>query len=319
MAQILLIGIGAGVATALLFASQTSGSILALPLVVLSPLPIILASLGWTYWAGLVATICSAIVLAIVIGPGLFPEFLVRIGLPAWWLSYLAMLARPAEGPGKDGMEWYPVGNLIVWAAVLGAVGVIVLIPFIANDVDSLRLALRESTSAMSQAALPENATSEMRERMKIAAEALASVALPLTAALTTLMLLFNLWLAGRVARVSGQLRRPWPDLPSITFPRFAAVLFAAAIAGILLPDPLAIVSDVLSASFLVAYAMLGLAVLHALTIRVAGRGMMLTGVYVATVVFWWPTLILSLLALADSALDLRGRVLRRRGPPTLH
>ncbi|MEA2345863.1 MAG: hypothetical protein QOF63_4032, partial [Thermoanaerobaculia bacterium] len=55
MTQILLIGIGAGVAAALLFASLASGSLFALLLFYLSPLPILIAALGWNYIAGLVA------------------------------------------------------------------------------------------------------------------------------------------------------------------------------------------------------------------------------------------------------------------------
>ena len=43
----------------------------------------------------------------------------------------------------------------------------------------------------------------------------------------------------------------------------------------------------------------------------------MLGGVYVAVVVFGWPVLVMSLLGLADTAFDLRGRVAAPARPPT--
>ncbi len=53
MMQIVLIGLGAGAASALLFASVASGSLLSLLLFYLAPLPILIAALGWSHWAGL--------------------------------------------------------------------------------------------------------------------------------------------------------------------------------------------------------------------------------------------------------------------------
>ena len=55
MMQIVLIGLGAGAAAALLFASVVSGSLAAIFLFYLAPLPILIAALGWSHWAGLIA------------------------------------------------------------------------------------------------------------------------------------------------------------------------------------------------------------------------------------------------------------------------
>ncbi|HWV57295.1 MAG TPA: hypothetical protein VNZ57_07470, partial [Longimicrobiales bacterium] len=61
MMKIGLIGIGAGAAAALLFASVTSGSWLSVILFYLAPLPIMIAGLGWTHWAGLTAATVAAV------------------------------------------------------------------------------------------------------------------------------------------------------------------------------------------------------------------------------------------------------------------
>ena len=104
MVQIFLIGVGAGAAAALLFASVASGSPLAVVLFYLAPLPILIAALGWSHYAALVAALAAAASLAAVFNSTLFIAFLIGIGLPAWWLGYLALLARPvANAPGGIG------------------------------------------------------------------------------------------------------------------------------------------------------------------------------------------------------------------------
>ena len=63
------------------------------------------------------------------------------------------------------------------------------------------------------------------------------------------------------------------------------------------------------------AYAILGFAVLHAITRGMSSRPFTLGGIYAAVIVFGWPVLVMSLLGLADTAFDFRGRAARRRGP----
>src|SRR5579871_1820366 len=101
MVQIILMGLGAGTAAALLVASGGSGSLLAFPLFYLAPLPILIVGLGWSHWAALIAGAVGTALLAIE-GTVVSLAFLIGIALPAWWLAYLALLARPAG----DGQEW---------------------------------------------------------------------------------------------------------------------------------------------------------------------------------------------------------------------
>jgi hypothetical protein len=93
MAQLIFIGISAGAAAALLFASLASGSPLAIVLAQLAPLPILIAGLGWSHWSALLAALTSALGLAAYFGGFFFFVFLLSVGLPAWWLCYLALLA----------------------------------------------------------------------------------------------------------------------------------------------------------------------------------------------------------------------------------
>src|ERR1700712_2005126 len=128
MLQIGLVGLGAGAAAALLFASVTSGTWMSVPLFYLAPLPIMIAGIGWSHWSALVAAVVASAALGAGFGGVFFFAFLAGAGLPAWWLGYLALLARPGDGRAAT-LEWYPPGRLVVWAAVLAALVVIVAIP----------------------------------------------------------------------------------------------------------------------------------------------------------------------------------------------
>lgn len=319
MTQNVLIGLGAGAAAALLFASQASGSLFALFLVYLSPLPILIAAIGWNYVAGLTAVLSAALSLLLIFGAFVSLGFLFGVAIPAWWLGYLALLARPSsDGSIPETLEWYPVGRLVIWAAAIAALVVAVQIPFLGTDAASFQAALQAEIEKIFAFA---DFTIQEPER-GVVLEALTRALPAVAASGGTIMLLFNLWLAARIVKVSGRLKRPWPDLSGMRLPRLAPIFLAASFAGIFLPGLLSIISDIFAAALLMAFALLGFAVLHAVTRGTTGRPLVLGGVYALVVVLkLWPAFTLApLLGLIDAAVDLRGRIARTRAPPpTLH
>src|SRR5262249_5569511 len=263
-----LIGIAAGAAAALLFASVLSGSFLSVILFYLAPLPIMIAALGWTHWTALIAAAAAALGLAVAFGTFFLPAFLIGIGLPAWWLGYLALLAR-SNGPGRP-VEWYPPGRLVVWSAVLGALVVIAAVPLFGDDVATVRAALKSGFERMFRAQLhiPGDqpliipGIDDSSRFIDIIV-----IALPYMAAtVTTTTHLFNLWRAAKVVKPSGHLQAPWPDLSAMRLPPSVLFALAAAIAGaFVLPGLFGLSASLFAASLLLAYALLGLSVLHAI------------------------------------------------------
>jgi hypothetical protein len=223
------------------------------------------------------------------------------IAFGAWWLGYLALLARP-RGNGAGDLEWYPPGRLVLWAAVIGVLVVAAALPSFGTDQESVQAALRKSYARI------------LRDPKII--ELLVVAVPPAAAVLSTIINLLNLWLAARVVRISGRLARPWPDFPTMTFPPSAAAWLAAAAAGSLLPDLAGMLSGALAASLLMAFAVLGFAVVHAITRGMGGRTFVLGALYVASLIYGLPVLAMAILGLVDLALDVRSRVARRRGPP---
>jgi hypothetical protein len=320
MVQVTLIGIGAGIAAALLFASVATGSVISMVLFYLAPLPIVIAALGWSHWAGLVAAATSAAGLGLIFSPFFFLAFLITVGLPAWWLGYLALLARPVPAAAPDGLEWYPAGRLVFWAAVLGAAVVVAAIPHFGSDAESFRAELKTGFERVfrMQAGTPAGEPLKLPGISDANAlfELFAIAIPPIAAAFTTATLLFNLWLAGRVVALSGRLRRPWPDLTAIALPASAPGLLAAALAATFVPGLAGIAAGFLVATLLVAHAALGLAVLHATTRHLKNRAVVLATVYATIAMFGWPLVLVILLGIVDALFDLRSRMPARRGPP---
>ena len=313
MMQIVLIGIGAGTAAALLFASVVSGATAAMLLLLLAQLPILIVALGWSHWAGLIAAATACACLAVV-GADFLAVFLFGVGLPAWWLGYLALLARPAPAPNAH--EWYPIGRLVLWAACINALIVGATLLSLGADLAGLQSAFHAALDGRLDEVVggqnPDDAARliDMMVRL-VPAAAAASLTLSTAA---------NLWLAGRIVKISGRLQRPWPHLSDMRFPSFAPGLLGAAVAGWFLPDLVGLSSSALAASLMIAHVLLGLAVVHAATIGLSGRGFVLGSVYGAILLFsWpirWPLLLIGLLGIGDALFDLRGLIARRRGPP---
>lgn len=298
-----LIGLGAGAASALLMATMASRSPLSLMLVLLSPLPIMIAAVGWTHWTALFGAIAAALALAAVFGEPLWiPIYLVGAGLPAWWLGYLALLAR---GDADGHVEWYPVGRLIVWCTAIAAVIVVIVMWNVRIDEVQFQAALK---LALERVASEYGASAPDFTKMDIkrVGAMIASFVPPATAAMITLAYALNLYAAGRAAGLSGRLRRPWPDLSALRFPKLAPAAFAAALMLWFLPDTLGMIGGIISGAFIIAYAMLGFAVLHEITRNLGIRPLVLIGTYFVVMAAVWPVFFMTMLGLADSIFDFR-------------
>ncbi|GLK76773.1 membrane protein [Methylopila jiangsuensis] len=309
-APLLLVGFCAGLASALLYASAASGSVLAIFLFYIAPLPILIAGIGWRHHAGLIGAVVAALALGVALGPtgGLFHA--VAVGLPAWWLAYLALLARP--GATESQTEWYPVGRLVLWTAVIGALLVTLSIPMVGTSLDEYRGALKALFGRVFETAPATPGLPEGEDRARLFD--LMAALLPIMAALLwTVSSLVNLWLAGRITRASGRLIRPWPDLSAMTFPRTASYGFFAAMLGSFLPDLAGLVAELFATTLLVAFTLLGLAVVHVTTRAMPTRGLILFGVYALLLIQPWVGVFLAALGLAEQSIGVRKRF---GGPP---
>ena len=78
----------------------------------------------------------------------------------------------------------------------------------------------------------------------------------------------------------------------------------------------LAILAQIVAAALMTAYAFIGFAVLHTLTLALKSRALWLGCTYAIAVVFGWPVLAMVVLGLADALFGFRQRYLRGKPPP---
>ncbi|HWV43053.1 DUF2232 domain-containing protein [Pseudorhodoplanes sp.] len=298
-----LIGLGAGAASALLMATMASRSPLALLLILLAPLPIMIAAIGWTHWTALFGALAAALALAVVFGEPLWiPIYLVGAGLPGWWLGYLALLAR-ADDDGQ--VEWYPVGRLVVWCTIIASIIVMIVMWNVRIDEVQFQAALKLALERVAKE-YGSSAPDFTKMDVKRVGEMIAGFVPPATAAMITLAYALNLYAAGRTAGLSGRLRRPWPDLSALRFPKLAPAAFAIALTLWFMPGALGMVGGIISGAFIMAYAMLGFAVLHEITRNLGIRPLVLIGAYFVVMAAVWPVFFMTMLGLADSIFDFR-------------
>lgn len=297
------IGLMAGIVSALLTLAGGSGGALFVISSHLVPLPIFIASMGWHHRAGLIAAMTAAVIVAITLDLLTGVVLFVSIALPAWWLAYLALLART---DANGNVEWYPVGRLLAWAAGIATALSSIAIFRVDGTLEGFQAAVREGLSARRESLfpgpLPEGFSPD--DFIELFAQLLPSL-MPLSWLLITLV---NLWLAARIARASGRLPRPWPYLPATTLPWGAFIMLAATFVIVALPSGFAATVATIGATALTTVTVLtGLCVVHMLTrgnmLRVPAL-ILLYGLLILPVTH----LILLMLAIADRVFRLRDR-----------
>ena len=325
MIETILVILAAAAASTLMFASIASGAILALLLFYLAPLPILVAAIGWGASRAIAAAFIAIVAIAAIFNFAHVTAYIMLVAVPACWLGYLAMLARPAaqaastpevetEPAGAspaDAYEWYPPGRLVFWAACLAAAIVTFGLLTLGTDTDAIYGSLQSGLERMftqMQSSGAGDASGKDGADYKEIARLMALIA-PLAAAIiAALTLTFNLWLAARITRISGRLRRPWPDLRTLAMPTMGIFGLLLAVALAFTGGMVGLIAKVASAALFIAYAFAGFAVLHTLTAKLASRLVWLITAYVLVAMFGWPIIFAALAGIADALFNLRAR-----------
>ena len=320
MIAILFMALAAGCTSALMFASIISGTLLSLLLCYLAPLPLLVAALGWGPVCAAIGGLAAAAGLAAMFGFAYGAAFAITVAVPAFWLGHLALLGRPialgAASPGSpaavnDDLEWYPVGRILLWIAGFATLSTIAALLTLGSDAASITNVLRRGLLRLfepREAPLSDDAEHWVDALVSLAPAAGVSVAL--------MTLTLNLWLSAKITATSGQLRRPWPDLRGTALPPMTLPALFIAIAFCFTGGLLAMLAQIATAALMMAYALIGFAVLHMLTTPMKSRAFWLGTTYAVVVVFGWPILALVALGLADALFDIRRRYQRGKPPP---
>jgi len=337
------IGLGAGLAAAVLCSLASRASLFAALLATLCPLPIMIAMLGYGAIAGGTAAVTASLTISLLfysqekfgnIDAAAFAgiTFLFFLGLPAFWLSFLSILSRVKGSTNwvvtsRIGSffarEYLPLERVLSYAtSICASIGVAIAIyvnslyPTFGDALEKLSaevVPFLEHLAGMGMS-LPPGIDVQSLARATVLAIA------PVMAGSHLVLLLLNLWLAGRVTQLSGQLPRTWPDIAwELRLPRIYLLVFGLATAvGPYFGRLPGLIMMIVAATLGVSYALVGLAATHYLLRGSSFRIPLLILIYLGLLVpFTWLIVLLTLVVIGilDAALGLRDRKKQSASP----
>ena len=291
---------------AILFFLAARGTWAGMLLSYFAPLPLMIATLGFGFASGggavltgaLVAGIFGSPVGGLAVGGGLL--------LPAFLLCAAALRA-PGAAPNDRRVTSVVLVAMIFAALLSGAIlaSLIVAHGGTANARDAISAALLPVLkNIIQESRIPGDVTGEDLARIII------SVAPAIIAASMFFMLVANIYLAGRVALISGQLKRPWPQIAdTLSLPAAAAALLALSCGLVFLGGTAGLAASIVVSVLACGFSLQGLAVIHTVTRGMSARTALLCALYALVIcVPPWPLLALALAGFVDAAFHLRKR-----------
>jgi len=338
-----LIGILAGLASALVYAAAASGTTTVILLAYMAPLPIFIAGLSRGTLTAVIAGAMGLLVMAFFAGvPGAIVFFAIAALAPIW-LVRLALLSRMADtggasaevrasrareahhravergtrdGPLEEqqsapGIEWYPAGMLVVWTTAIAAVILVLSIVSVIGEDGGIRGTIVQMVNA--SLVDTEELTAMLEARgIQISAsaflEAVAVVVPAMAASVWVIMTLVNMLLAQSIVARSGMAIRPTPSILDISYPQSSLIGFPVALALAFLPGELGFIGGSLAALLFVPYVLLGLVTIHAISRPWPARTALLILVYLSLLFIGWLVVLVGILGLVDAWLGLRQR-----------
>lgn len=263
-------------------------------------MPLFLIGLGY----GLPAVIAAAVAgtVAVLTAMGMMASLLYGLvdAAPVVVLVERALLSRR----GPDGSsQWYPCGLLVAWLTALALALVTLFLVMLAGRDGGIAGTIRQQIDLMMPMFGPQAETARLV--FDAVLPAFPGLIVGAWVAVTAMNgALGQALLAGRRRAL-----RPAPDLASAELPRWIAAALAAALAmAVLGRGTPALIGTNLTVVLTLPYLFLGLAVVHALTLGVRGRMLLLSALYAMMAILGWPVLAIACLGFVEQWFGLRRR-----------
>jgi Predicted membrane protein (DUF2232) len=305
-ARHILLAAGAGVAGALFFAAWLTGSLWALALTYMAPLPLFAAGFSLGVKAALIA-VATGIAAVFAAGGFAFALFFAVVNaLPVVLITRQALLSRQ----GADGRtEWYPPGLLVMTLAYIAAAAFVLLL-VLSSGMDG---GLEGYTRATLTHALKLFAPPDMPEDAMPALAAVMARYMPGLVAVTWIqMIAISAVFAQALVSLLRKNMRPSPRMSDIALPQWLSVAAAIAAIGAFMPGLSGFLGANLLLIALAAFVFAGFAVIHTAAATWSAKGsssrIWLVLVYAFTLAFTWPAVLVAVLGVADTSIGLRRR-----------
>ncbi len=311
MLFLVLLGVGAGLVSALLLGTIAVGSLLGVLLFWLSPLPLIIVGLGWHWLVAALGALSAGAALSEALSDRVALAYTAMIGFPATMLCLLA-LTRRRDRTGEP--QYLPTGVLML-LCVLYAVAVVVIGAMLVDpSLASLQARLVSSTEALLRMNLdltPEQPLIYDGQDISSLPQIYALLMPSVATATMAITLLLSFWLGALVVRQSNRLPRPWPRLDQTRLPSGVLLLAAGSAALTFAGGYAGLTGSLAITALMLAFTLQGFAVAHVLTRGSSFRIPLLAVLWISVLLIGLPALLLAACGVIDQIFDLR----RQRSP----
>ncbi len=308
MSKAIAISIGAGLISAMFTLSVLMGSLGAMILAYLAPLPLFAVGLSLGMPASLIATGSGA--LAVALASSIMPAlaFVVTTGLPCCLIVRQALLSRS----GADGsVEWYPPGHLLLWIAGYALVMMIafgIVAGAFVGDV------FQDMTTLLDELAEAERGTAMGPYFELLASPPVRDTFLRLLpgamAASWILLIIVNAALAQGALSATGNAQRPNPTMADIDLPVWASLgLIGSLAVASIFSGIIGLAATTVTLVGVLLFTFYGMGIIHAVLLNRAARIPVLVGVYILLTVLFWPVFFIAGLAVLEPWMGLKRRL----------
>ncbi|MCP4936871.1 MAG: DUF2232 domain-containing protein [bacterium] len=310
-------GLAAGCVAALLYLSLATGSGMGLLLFYLAPLPGFIAGFGWGVRAAGVAALAGTGLILASLGFTPAIAYGVSLAVPSVIITNFASLYRLSgdpsqqqEEPEQRQIEWYPVGNLMLIVALYGGLLAMMTVLLLGTSYEAYLDKVGSQLDLIISKAIEAGFFKKLKPEVMGQYKSVVQAILPAsTAVLWCLLAYINMWIAAHIVRLSEKLSRPWPDLSRIEFSyKSSFALIGLFFLSFSMPGIGGLILSGFAGAMMIAFLLMGLAVLHYLTRPYPARGLILFGTYITIFFIGWGAIFVIILGVVEPLVQIRRR-----------
>jgi len=307
MAQALLIACLAGLASALLSGILTPGNAPLLLLILLAPLPLFIAGLGWHRLIAALGGILAALIINLVISERAAIGFAGSIAMPVFGLVVLAerFFLREARGRASDGLD---LGRLALITLFYAALLVIASSIYVEPDHAAFMARVRDIVGEVITQTVsgPDIQQGGSRDALT---DAMTAMMVPLSGVIILMTLIISGTLGLLVTARAERLPYGKPDFRFFRLPGGALILLGLALLMTLREGYGGAFASIMATGLCFLLMLQGLGVVHARLAQNPARGFLLSLVWGSLIIFGLPALLLIGLGFADHLFNFRRHV----------
>lgn len=290
------------ITTSVMLFSFLLGNSLAFLLFYLTPLPIILIGIYYNWRYSLISSLITFF-LIFLFNKNLSIFFCLGIAIPSIYLSYLTMLSKEFN----NSVEWYPISlifsKIIIISSLLCVCGVF----YFGNDINTFQANIEITLNGMFES------RPDIQGNLNNNSIAyLSKIVAPIMNLIIMFTLIVNLWIASKILVFSKQLKRPWPSLRLLNLPPYYIYAYILLLIGAIFATGIfQIIFIALSSALTFAYAIIGLSVIHTITIGIPTRPLILAAIYTLIMFFLIIIIPIAIIGILDFNFKIRNKYIK--------